>query len=309
MHWLRDFPPSITVIPRAPLRAFTTFHLGGACRALVFCETAVQVGQAVECLAEADEPFLLIGGGSNLLVSDVGLDCVVIRFATQQFDVQCEGMDLIVGAGTPLDDVAHFAVRAGLDGLLFATGIPGTVGGAVAGNAGAFGEQMADRVLSLDLVGRDGRRREATRDDLDFSYRASSLQQTGDIVLAARLRLKRGDRPRLLSERRRILSLRREKHPDWRVLPTAGSFFKNIEPTSAAGRRQAAGWFLEQAGAKSMRVGGARVFEKHANIIVADPAGCRAADVRQLSQRMAAAVHEKFGLDLVPEVRLLGPFA
>ena len=103
------------------------------------------------------------------------------------------------------------------------------------------------------------------------------------------------------------MELRRTKHPDWKITPTAGSFFKNIEPTSAAGRRQAAGWFLEQAGAKTMKVGGARVFEKHANIIVADR-DCSAQDVLDLSRRMAEAVKQKFGLVLTPEVRLVGSF-
>jgi UDP-N-acetylmuramate dehydrogenase len=121
------------------------------------------------------------------------------------------------------------------------------------------------------------------------------------------LKLLRGDRERLQARRREIRDLRASKHPDLRVTPTAGSFFKNVEPTSKAERRQAAGWFLEQVGAKGMRAGGASVYEKHANIIVAEP-GCRAADVHALSLRMAEAVRGKFGLELQREVRLVGPF-
>ena len=121
-----------------------------------------------------------------------------------------------------------------------------------------------------------------------------------------RLRLAPASDPlALLDERQGILDLRRSKHPDWRRIPTAGSFFRNIEPTSAAARRQAAGFFLEQAGAKAMRVGGARVFEKHANILVTE-GECNAQDVRELARRLTAAVREKFGFTLVPEVRLLG---
>jgi UDP-N-acetylmuramate dehydrogenase len=108
-------------------------------------------------------------------------------------------------------------------------------------------------------------------------------------------------------ERARILELRRTKHPDWRTMPCAGSVFRNVEPTSAAERRQAAGWFLEQAGAGLFQVGGARLFEKHANIIVADP-GATARDVFELSEKMAAAVRERFGFELEREIRLLGAF-
>ena len=110
------------------------------------------------------------------------------------------------------------------------------------------------------------------------------------------------------AERERIMEFRREHHPDWHKEPCAGSVFRNIEPTSAADRRQAAGRFLEEAGAKVMRVGGARLYEKHANIIVADP-GCTAQDVWELSEQMAAAVKEKFGIDLVREVRFIGDFS
>ena len=126
--------------------------------------------------------------------------------------------------------------------------------------------------------------------------------------MTAVLKLEAGDPAELGKQRDEILDLRRQKHPDWRKQPTAGSFFKNIEPTSSAERRQAAGWFLDQAGAKDMRVGGARVFEKHANIIVAED-GCKARDVLELSRKMAESVKDKFGFDLVPEVRLIGRLA
>jgi UDP-N-acetylmuramate dehydrogenase len=125
--------------------------------------------------------------------------------------------------------------------------------------------------------------------------------------VSARLHLEPGDRDALKRHRAEILALRASKHPDWRRIPTAGSFFKNIEPTSKADRRQAAGWFLEQAGAKKMRVGGARTYDKHANIIIAEN-GCTAQDVLALSRLMERAVRDKFGLKLQREVRLLGSF-
>jgi UDP-N-acetylmuramate dehydrogenase len=204
-----------------------------------------------------------------------------------------------------LDDLAAFAVAQGLEGLVCCTGIPGTVGGAIAGNAGAFGEQIGDRLVSVDLLDRKGGLRTVKPEELGFAYRRSRLQETSDVVVSARLQLGSADRDALARRRREILEIRASKHPDWHATPTAGSFFKNIEPTSKAERRQAAGWFLEQAGAKELRIGGARVYEKHANIIIAD-AGCKASDVLALSQMMAKSVREKFGFDLQREVRLVG---
>jgi UDP-N-acetylmuramate dehydrogenase len=287
------------------LSRYTTFRLGGPCERLFDCRTPEQLRDAV---AGALGDFLLIGGGSNLLVADEGVAAIVIRYYAEDARIERQDGELVVPGSALLDDVARYAAEQGLDGLICCTGIPGTVGGAIVGNAGAFGEQIGDRVKSVTLMNRHGVLREAAPAQLAFAYRRSGLQESRDIVVSARLALTPGDRGRLRAHRREILELRAAKHPDWRKTPTAGSFFKNVEPTSRAERRQAAGWFLEQAGAKALRVGGARTYERHANIIVADP-GCTAADVYELSLRMARSVREKFGFDLQREVRLVGAFA
>lgn len=287
----------------------TTFALGGPLRRFHdFAEPAA----ARDVLREADAagaPWRVIGGGSNLLISDAGLDEIVVRLWSPSATPVCEGDEICVSGAMELDALARWAVEEGWDGLLFATGIPGTVGGAVVGNAGAYGEQIADRLVSLQLFHPRRGARTVPRDAISFAYRRSSLQTAAEVVESVRLRLWRGDRARLRDERERILAWRRERHPDWRTLPTAGSFFRNIEPTSAAERRHAAGWFLEQAGAKGLRVGGAAVYEKHANIIVKRAPECTAADVLELARRMADAVRRKFGLTLSPEVRVWGAFA
>ncbi|MCO5044169.1 MAG: UDP-N-acetylmuramate dehydrogenase [Kiritimatiellae bacterium] len=287
------------------LSLYTTFRIGGPCRGLTTCETRAELRRAVEALGEVGEEFVLLGGGSNLLVSDAGVNQQVIRYFSEKPQIARQGNELVVQAATRLDDLASYAVQEGLDGLLCCTGIPGTVGGAIVGNAGAFGEQIGDRVLSVIAMDHHANEREIPGDELAFGYRQSRLQNTDSIVVSVRLRLRLGDRDRLRTRRQEILALRAAKHPDWQHTPTAGSFFKNIEPTSKAERRQAAGWFLEQAGAKALRVGKARPFEKHANIIVAER-GCRAVDVLELSRQMAALVKEKFGIELHREVRLLG---
>ncbi len=297
----------ISVLEKPLLRDFTTFRLGGPCPCLVSCATPRELEAAVGGLAAEGRKFLLIGGGSNLLVSDEGLDVAVIRYYSEEPAIRRHGDVMEVDGAALLDDVAAFAVEHGLDGLVYASGIPGTVGGAIAGNAGAFGQQIGDRIESVLLMDSSGRKQWKSGKSLGFAYRHSRLQDSGEILVTAVLRLPPGDAAELKKQRAAVLQQRREKHPDWRKQPTAGSFFKNIEPTSAAERRQAAGWFLDQAGAKSLRAGGARIFEKHANIIVAD-GDCRAQDVLDLSRQMAAAVKAKFGFDLTPEVRVLGRF-
>ncbi|MBT8046502.1 MAG: hypothetical protein KJN67_04990, partial [Pontiella sp.] len=152
-----------------------------------------------------------------------------------------------------------------------------------------------------------GSMKEVPGEALQFAYRSSILKESGAVVLDALLNLEAGDTATMEAERERILELRRTKHPDWKNMPCAGSVFRNVEPTSAADRRQAAGWFLEEAGARNFRVGGARLFEKHANIIVVEPEAT-AMDVFQLSEKMIAAVREQFGFELVREIKLLGAF-
>lgn len=204
-----------------------------------------------------------------------------------------------------MDAVSQFSAEEGKTGLGFAAGIPGTVGGGICGNAGAFGSQLGDVVERVEVLTREGDARVLRREELSFGYRCSSLQQTGDVVVRAWFRVGAGDCSRVRAEREEILGMRKGKHPDWRALPTAGSFFKNLPPEEAGGHRRAAGKFLEEAGAKAMREGGAYVFEKHANIVIAGP-GATAHDVARLSARMASAVREKFGFALEPEVRFWG---
>jgi len=274
---------------------------------MITCETPGQLREAVRYLAARGESYLLMGGGSNLLVSDAGFDGVVLRYASERPSIRRSAHEVTVAGSTALDALARDTVEQGLDGLMCCTGIPGTVGGAIVGNAGAWGRQVADRLVGVELMGGDGKTRIAAPGELGFAYRRSRLQEGGHIVVAARFALEPKPSEALREERVDILRERAERHPDLRVQPCNGSFFRNIEPTSAAGQRQAAGWFLERAGAKGMRVGGAKVFERHANIIVREP-GCTAQDVYDLAQRMRAAVKAKFNIDLVREVRLLGAF-
>jgi len=305
---LKQLPSNTTVVRGAKLRDYTTFRLGGVCPALIDCPDAQSLAETAKLLHDQSVEFLVIGQGSNLLVADAGIDSVVLRYCAEDTpDVQFDGNCVYVSGNTLLDDLAQMAIEKGVGDLSFCSGIPGTVGGAIAGNAGAFGRQIGDVVESVQLLDGNGHQREVAANDLGFGYRSSMLKQTGGIVLGAVLKLQPEDIQTMEKERERILELRKTKHPDWRTMPCAGSVFRNIEPTSAAERRQAAGWFLEEAGAKDFQVGGAHLFEKHANIIIAD-AGASARDVFNLAQKMIAAVQEKFGFELEREIKLLGDF-
>ena len=297
----------LAVSQNRPLAELGTFQLGGPCALLVEAPGPEDVLQAARATLAVGRKPLFIGGGSNLLFSDAGYDGVLIRHLSTTPRIRREEHVLEVDAGTVLDDLAAAAAGQGLAGLEALHGIPGTVGGAVAGNAGAWGRQIGDAVESARLLQPDGVVVDVAGDELDFGYRCSRLQRTGEHLLTCRLRVTPGDRDALLAERARILALRAEKHPDWRVDPCIGSIFRNLEPTSKAERRQAAGHLLEQVGAKEMSVGGARLFSKHANIIIKGP-GCTAQDVCDLIARMRAAVEDRFGVVLRREVRYLGEF-
>ena len=295
----------VLVQQNVALSQWTTFRLGGPCPWFISCATPQQLTAAICCLAAEKTPFILIGGGSNLVVSDQGVSCAVIRYVSDKPIIDHSDDEIMAAGSTNLDSLALYAAEHGLEGLNYTSGIPGTVGGAVVGNAGAFGKQAGDVLIKAGLISRTGERRYASREELGFTYRNSRLKETGEIIATVTFSVSKGDREALLKERAEILEIRHEKHPDLNAYPCAGSFFRNIEPTSKAEKRQAAGWFLEQAGGKDLSVGGAKIFDKHANIIV-KAQGCTAKNVYELAQKMAGLVKKAYGFDLVREVRFVG---
>jgi len=299
--------PKLNVSEDKPLSKYTTFRLGGPCPLFIDGADAEDLTEIIRRLNQNEMPFLVIGQGSNLVVSDAGLDCAVIRFCSENPKIQVDGNRVVVSGDTLLDDLVVFTIEKEVGDLSFCSGIPGTVGGGIAGNAGAFGRQMGDHLVSAEILGLNGAVRTVKPDELNFSYRHSNLKETGEIVLSAIFELPLENKEIMRRERERIVQFRKEHHPDWRQTPCAGSVFRNIEPSSAAERRQAAGFFLEEAGAKTMQVGGAHIFEKHANMIIGDD-NCTAQNVWELSEQMKQAVQQKFDLELIREIRFLGHF-
>ncbi|MBF0484926.1 MAG: UDP-N-acetylmuramate dehydrogenase [Candidatus Omnitrophica bacterium] len=297
----------IKVTPHALLRDHTTFKLGGACKAMIECQNAQEMTAAIKALRKIHASFLVMGFGSNILASDNGIDKIIVRYTTNTPLIEQKGNRLTVDAATQFDDLARFAINAGLDGMTTFSGIPGTVGGAIAGNAGAYGKQISDSLVSLTLLKPDNTVISVPKSAISFSYRDSDIKHSNDIILNAEFELPSGDTKTMLQKREETIRTREEKHGRWQDSPSAGSFFRNVEPTSKAGPRQSAGWFLDQAGAKDLRVGGAHSYKNHANIITRDD-NAKAEDVLALTLQMMAMVEKKFSIKLIREVRLLGEF-
>ncbi len=304
-------PPLLDLLPSplraaalrdVPLRELTTLRVGGPAELVCPARNPDDARRFQAFAAERDLPFFVLGGGSNLLGADEGCRGLVLRVATADFAVA--GDTVRAGAGLGFDDLIARTLAAGLTGLEFASGIPGTLGGALVGNAGCYGHEIGEFLVEALILRPDGRLETVGPEAFGFAYRATDLRETGSIVLEAVLRLGRGDLAAAGAERAERIADRRRKHPV--DLPSAGSWFRNLPPAEPGGRRRAAGALLEEAGAKAMREGDAAVFPKHANIIV-NLGHAGSADVLRLVARMRAAVRERFGVELVEEVRRCGP--
>lgn len=298
---------NIAVIPNARLADHTTFQLGGPCKVMIVCRNAAQITLAVSFLRARRIPFVVMGFGSNILASDHGIDQVVVRYASDTSKIEQNGTALNVDAGTPFDVLADFAVTQGLEGLTLFSGIPGTVGGALAGNAGAYGTQLSDYLVGVTLLMPDNTVQTLPKNKIRFDYRDSDIKHNGSIILSACFQLLAGDVAAMTVKRNELIAVRHGKHGSWETNPCAGSFFRNVDPTSKAGPRQSAGWFLEQSGCKALSINGAHAYENHANIITHDP-NASAQDVLDLTIQMQKLVKARFGIDLIREVRLLGRF-
>lgn len=290
------------VVPCAPLRDLTTLRIGGP--AGLVCRVQ-NVDQAREFQAFAIDHALAydrLGGGSNLLADDAGYPGLLLKVETTGFVRR--GDSVRAGAGLPFDELIAATLREGLVGLEFASGIPGTLGGAVVGNAGCYGYEIGEFVREATVLTPDGRVVVMGPEEIGFTYRDTALKATRAVVLDILLQLGTGNLDQAAARRDELIADRRHKHP-W-AEPTAGSWFKNLPPAEPGGRRRPAGALLEAVGAKEMRVGDAAVFPRHANIIV-NAGRATSADVLGLADRMRTAVRERFAVNLEPEVRHLGP--
>jgi UDP-N-acetylmuramate dehydrogenase len=286
-----------------PLSRHTTFRIGGPARYFLIARNSGEVAEAVLAARKMGLPWWIIGHGSNILAADEGFNGAVIAFRDDSMPRTDPSGTVSVSGGTALRMLVEYMAGNGMGGLEDLAGIPGTVGGAIAGNAGAYGTPISNSLIRALIMDNDGKVADVARDTLVFDYRSSSVKDAGSIVLEATFAARPTDVATLARTVTERLADRARKHPDPELVSTAGSYFKN--PLGQDGKRIAAGRLLEEAGCKEFQIGGARLWHSHANIIVADQ-GTRAADVMRLAREMAARVGERLDVELLPEVQFLG---
>lgn len=279
-----------------PMSAHTTFRIGGPADYYVE-PTFEEVKELLFFLKKENIPYTLIGNGSNLLVSDEGIEGVVVSFGKEMSEVSCEKEVVRAKAGILLSRLASFAASKSLSGLEFASGIPGTLGGAITMNAGAYGGEMKDVVQSVTVLDGD-EIKEYSGEEMGFSYRHSRVLDEDLIVLEVTMKLQSGREEEILSSMKELNKKRVEKQP--LNFPSAGSTFKRPEGYFAAK-------LIEDAGLKGYTVGGAKVSEKHSGFVI-NFDHATAKDVCTLMQDVQRIVKEKFDVSLEPEVRMIGRF-
>lgn len=292
---LYAFAPRARVLENEPLARHTTFRVGGPADVLFLPESAQELQRAMELAREAGEDCLVIGNGSNLLVRDGGVRGLVIKLAGPMSGVSVEGTAIRAQAGASLSQVSRAALQASLTGLEFASGIPGSLGGALAMNAGAYGGELS-QVVREAMVLMDGRVQTLSREELAMGYRTTRVLREGGIVLSAVLDLKEGDAPQIAATMDELNRRRREKQP--LSFPSAGSTFKRPEGYFA-------GALIEQAGLKGYAIGGAQVSEKHAGFLI-NRGGATASDLLRLIEYVQERVYAQSGVRLETEVRICG---
>lgn len=285
-----------------PMKFHTTFRIGGNAQYYAMPETEEQLKELVVYCKEKAVPFYVIGNGSNLLVGDLGVEGVIIEikesFSSIQFESDKEGATVTAGAGVLLSKLANKVAEKSLTGFEFAAGIPGTLGGAVAMNAGAYGGEIKDHIVWAKILTRSGEIKVVQKEDLQLGYRRSIITGTGDIVLEAQFHFPFGKLDEIKQTVKELNGKRREKQP--LEFPSAGSTFKRPEGHFA-------GKLIMDAGLRGFRVGDAMVSEKHCGFVI-NAGDATAKDVKELMEQVSLIVKEKFGVTLEPEVRMIGKF-
>ena len=292
---IQDYLSDLKWIADEPMAKHTSFRIGGPAKRMAFPETREQLVLLTGFLQEVGITPLLIGNGTNLLVADEGLDTVVIDTSDKLSHIELTGEgEITADAGVSLAKLAVFAWKHGLTGLEFAHGIPGTLGGGIVMNAGAYGGELKDVVTEVTALYPDGVRA-LTPAALDLSYRHSVFSSGDGIVLGAKLRLEQGDADSIKARMDDLMARRKASQP--LELPSAGSTFKR--PTGYY-----AGPLIEGCGLKGCRVGGAEVSRKHAGFVV-NAGGATCADVLALIEKVQKTVYDAHGVMLEPEVKII----
>ncbi len=279
-----------------PMKNHTTFRIGGSADALVSVKNAEEIGEIISYCREKDIPYMIMGNGSNMLVSDKGIRGVVIQIASGMNECKIEGENVYAQAGILMTALANRILEAELAGFEFASGIPGTLGGGIYMNAGAYGGELKDIITDVTYIDKNGKIKTSPNSELDFGYRHSIFESGEYVILSCNMKLKKGNTDDIKAQMRDYSNRRAEKQP--LSMPSAGSTFKRPQGYFA-------GKLIQDSGLMGYSIGGAQVSEKHAGFVV-NKGGAAAADVLALIEYVQKTVKEKFGVDLEPEVRLIG---
>ena len=292
---IADLLPNIDLKMNESMARHTSFRIGGPAEVMAFPKTAEELSCLLKAAGELGVNPAILGAGTNVLAPDEGLPGLVICLKDCLGGMeQLDDTHIRIYAGVTMARAAVFAAGLGLSGMEFAHGIPGTVGGGVYMNAGAYGGEMKDIVAIVEVMDQTGNIRMIHHDDMDFSYRHSRLEDSGEIVISAVLQLQKGNAEEIKARMRELQAKRSASQP--LDLPSAGSAFKRPAQGYAAA-------LIDQAGLKGYQVGGAAISTKHAGFAV-NLGGATAADVTQLLRQVSDIVFEKTGIRLEPEVRL-----
>lgn len=285
------------IIENADMAKHTSFKAGGSAEILVEPQDIDQLKKVLSLLNSEGTNYMVLGNGSNILVRDGGYKGIIVKIGDAFNYVERNGNQLICGSGTLMSVVARNAVNAELAGFEFASGIPGSIGGAVFMNAGAYGGEIVQVLKKARIVSKDGSRDfYLSADELQMGYRHSILHETGDVVVEAVLELEPGNIDEIKANIADFTERRNSKQPV--TFPSAGSFFKRPEGYFA-------GKLVQDAGFKGLSVGGAQVSQLHSGFII-NTGGATATDILQLMEIVQAGVYDKFGVKLEPEVRIIG---
>ncbi len=281
------------------MNTHTTFKIGGPAAYYMIPENEDEIMEALDFARVRKLPFYLLGRGSNVLFSDEGYPGVVIEIGRglERMSVHQEGM-VMVQAGIGLSTMAVRLAEAGLTGFEFAGGIPGTLGGGITMNAGAYGGEIKDCIVSATVLNEEGNKMVLSKKELELGYRSSIIQKEKYIVLQGTFSFEKGEREKIFSDMKELNQKRREKQP--LEYPSAGSTFKRPEGYFA-------GKLIEDAGLRGYRIGDAQVSEKHCGFVI-NRGHATAEEVRRLIEEVQNRVREKFQVELEPEVRMVGKF-
>lgn len=281
---------------KEPMSQHTTFNIGGPADYLIFPSSIEEVVEIFNVIRESNMPFTVLGNGSNVLVLDNGIRGAVVKFHAPMSYKRQEGNQIIAGAGAYLKHVSQFAQECGLSGLEFACGIPGSLGGAVFMNAGAYDGEMKNVVIRVRTVTQSGEILTYEQDQLDFAYRHSVFQDNGQVICEITMELQPGDKAAIQAKMDDFTQRRESKQP--LEMPSAGSTFKRPQGYFA-------GTLIDQTGLKGFQKGGAQISTKHAGFVV-NSGNATAKDVLDLIKAVQDEVYAKNGVRLFPEVRIIG---